>query len=140
MSVLSEKIVLAVDPGSAKCGLALVKRLDESHLELLWRKVTPVEGLDASVDEASSIASFSMVIVGSGSSSEHIVRCLRDHMPSIGILVVDERDTSLQARERYWEHNPRKGWRKLIPATMQTPPEPIDDFAALILAERVLQT
>ena len=57
----------------------------------------------------------------------------------IRVVVGDEvLDTSVKARERYWEHNPRRGWRRLLPATLQTPPEPVDDFVALILAERVL--
>jgi hypothetical protein len=59
-------------------------------------------------------------------------------MPSMGILVVDEKNTTLQARERYWEHNPRRGWRRFLPSTLQVPPADVDDFVALILAERVL--
>ena len=47
-------------------------------------------------------------------------------------------NTTLQARERYWEHNKRRGWRRFFPSTMFLPPEPFDDFVALILAERVL--
>jgi hypothetical protein len=78
------------------------------------------------------------VIVGSGTTSKQVVHELREFLPSLGILVVDEKNTSLQARERYWEHNPRRGLRRLIPSTMQVPPEPVDDFVALILAERVL--
>jgi hypothetical protein len=80
-----------------------------------------------------------MVIVGNGTRSKDIAGLIRDGSPSMGILVVDERDTTMQARERYWEHNPRRGWRRLLPATLQTPPEPVDDFVALILAERVLK-
>jgi hypothetical protein len=79
------------------------------------------------------------MIVGSGTTSKALVQKLRDHMPSIGILVVDEKDTTMKARERYWVHNPRRGWRRLLPATLQTPPGPVDDFVALILAERVLE-
>jgi hypothetical protein len=91
-----------------------------------------------SVRRAATEKPFSMVIVGSGTRSTQVVKALREWQPSIGILVVDEKDTSIQARERYWHHNPRRGWRRLLPATMQVPPEPVDDFVALMLAERVL--
>ena len=37
------------------------------------------------------------------------------------------------------EHRP-KGIARLIPKGMRTPPEPIDDYAAVILAERYLKT
>ena len=75
---------------------------------------------------------------GFGNLVRTLVETLRETMPSVGILVVDEKDTTIQARERYWEHNPRRGWRRLLPATMFLPPEPVDDFAAFVLAERVL--
>lgn len=133
------RTVLAIDPGSAKCGMALVRRNDGGGLDLLWRKVAKrAEVLDA-IDAAASVEPFSMIIVGSGTTSKDLVHQIREKHPSIGILVVDEKDTTLQARERYWEHNPRRGWRRFLPATMQVPPEQFDDFVALILAERVLE-
>jgi len=135
---LGEKTVLAIDPGSSKCGMALVHRDPVKGLELVWRKIAPTPDIILALEEASAIRPFSMIIVGAGTRSKEIVDRLREHLPSIGILVVDERDTSMMARERYWIHNPRRGWRKLLPSTLQMPPEPVDDFVALILAERVL--
>lgn len=138
MNPLGEKIVLAIDPGSNKCGMAIVYRSKAGRLDLLWRAVVPTPELQAKIEQVSKEQNFSLIIVGSGTKSKDIVGKIRETLPSIGVLVVDERDTSMKARERYWEHNPRKGWRKLLPATLQIPPEPVDDFAALILAERVL--
>jgi len=132
------KTVLAIDPGSSKCGMALAHRDDEGHVKLLWRAVAPRADLIENVRKAGDVEPFSLVIVGSGTTSKQVVHELRENLPSIGILVIDEKNTTLQARERYWEHNPRRGLRRLIPATMQVPPEPVDDFVALILAERVL--
>jgi len=73
-----------------------------------------------------------------GYGSREVIQRIREARPSMGILVVDEQETTLQARERYWEHHKRRGWRRFVPATMFLPPEPFDDFVALILAERVL--
>lgn len=138
MSELGAKTVLAIDPGSSKCGMALVVRDVYGQVRALWRAVVPTEDVCAKLDEATTISPFSLIVVGSGTRSKALVQTVRDHQPSMGVLLVDERDTTLAARERYWEHNKRRGWRRLIPATMQTPPEPVDDFVALILAERVL--
>ena len=138
MSTLDEKTVLAVDPGSSKCGLAVVHRSNAGRMDLVWRAVVATDDLQAEVTKAHDEHGFTMVIVGSGTRSKETVGRIREILPSIGILVVDERDTTLKARERYWEHNPRRGWRRLLPATLQAPPGPVDDFVALILAERVL--
>jgi len=135
---MTEKTVLAIDPGTTKCGMALVRRKDTNDVELLWRGIAPSEELAAHIDEAHAVAPFSLIIVGSGTSGQQAVHRVREHMPSMGILVVDEKDTTMQARERYWAHHRRRGWRRLLPSTMQVPPEPVDDFVGLILAERVL--
>lgn len=135
---MSEKTVLAIDPGSVKCGMAVVRRDGTGKLSLLWRAVAPREELGRFLDDSLANFPYSLVIVGAGTKSKEIVHELRERMPSMAILVVDEKDTSLHARERYWEHNPRRGLRRLLPATLQVPPQPVDDFVALILAERVL--
>lgn len=136
---MSEKTILAIDPGSAKCGLALVQRNGLGKLKLLWRCICPPDALPEKLDEARSVEPFSLVVIGSGTKSKPMVEAVRLKLPSMGVLIVDEKDTSLQARERYWEYNPRRGLRRLLPATLFPPKEPIDDFAALILAERVLE-
>jgi len=135
---MTEKTVLAIDPGTSKCGMALVRRNTKGTLEMLWHQVVPSENVVEKLREAEETSPFQLIIMGGGTSSHSTVRQVREKMPSMGILVVDETNTSLQARERYWVHHPRRGWRRLLPATLQVPPEPVDDFVAMILAERVL--
>jgi len=135
---MSERTVLAIDPGTSKCGMALVRRTQEGKLQMLWHEVVPTESLVERLATAEEVSSYHQIIVGGGTSSHSAVRQIREKMPSMGILLVDEKNTSLQARERYWEQNRRRGWRRLLPATLQVPPEPVDDFVAYILAERVL--
>lgn len=128
---------LAIDPGSSKCGVALVEREGE-HLRVVARSIVPTEELGEAIEKALAERAFRMIIVGDGTRSQAVVAAIRERFPSMGILVVDEKDTTLQARERYWEHHRRRGWRRIVPSTLQLPPEPFDDFVALILAERVL--
>jgi len=135
---MQEKTVLAIDPGTSKCGMALVTRDYEGKLLLRWRAISPTEEVVERIEEAREVENFSMIIVGSGTHSRAVVGRIREKHPGTGILVTDEKDTTLHAREIYWEHNPRRGWRRLLPSTLQVPPEPVDDFVAYILAERVL--
>jgi hypothetical protein len=59
-------------------------------------------------------------------------------LPEVDITTVDETGSTLEARVLYWqEHRPR-GWRRLVPLSLQVPPEPVDDFAAVVLARRFL--
>ena len=134
----NSKTVLAIDPGKSKCGLALVRRDGDEQVHLIWHEIVPRESIINALGEAQKVEAYSMIVVGNGTTSKPLVHEIREAMPSMAILVVDEKDTTLQARERYWEHNPRRGWRRLGPSTMFTPPVPIDDYAAMVIAERVL--
>ncbi len=136
---MKSKTVLAIDPGSSKCGMALVKKTENGKIELLWRSIVATSNICEGLKEAATHGPYDLVILGGGTHSSQVTREIRTTKPGVALLVVDERDTSLQARERYWLHINRKGWRRLLPSTLQVPPEPVDDFVALILAERVLQ-
>lgn len=134
----NSKTVLAVDPGKSKCGLALVRRDAEEKVHLIWHQIVPREAILPALEEANKVETYSLIVVGNGTTSKPLIQEIREAMPSMAILVVDEKETTLQARERYWEHNPKKGWRRILPSTMIPPPVPIDDYAALVIAERVL--
>jgi hypothetical protein len=53
--------------------------------------------------------------------------------------MVDERYSSLEARDRYWQMYPPKGITSLIPQGFRQPPRPIDDIVAILLIERYLK-
>ena len=135
---MNSKTVLAIDPGSSKCGMALVCRNPEGKIDVLWRSIAKRDQLIASIRDAQTVQPFDLMILGGGTNSNQVLATIRDELPGAPVLVVDEHETTMQARERYWIHNKRKGWRRLLPSTLQVPPEPVDDFVALILAERVL--
>ena len=76
------------------------------------------------------------IALGSGTNAAEV----RSLIEAIGlpISLVDERETTLRARARYFAAHPPTGWRRLVPLGMLLPPEPIDDFAAVLIAERFL--
>ena len=135
---MSEKTVLAIDPGTSKCGMALVQRSVDMQVKLLWRAIIPTTAIVPKLHEAYSTHPYTLIVIGSGTNSNNVIKSVREHLGSMAIMVIEEKDTTMQARERYWEHHQRKGWRRLVPSTLQVPPGPVDDFAAMILAERVL--
>ncbi|HEY9806770.1 MAG TPA: hypothetical protein V6D04_09380, partial [Candidatus Obscuribacterales bacterium] len=55
------------------------------------------------------------------------------------VVLVDERYSSLEARDRYWKMYPPKGLYRLIPQGMRTPPRSLDDIVAILLIERYLE-
>jgi RNase H-fold protein (predicted Holliday junction resolvase) len=128
-------IVLGIDPGMRKCGFAAVEGLDRPPLEI---GIVATEELAGRIRELLGRRAIRVIALGGGTHTEAVAAALAGLGPPV--RVVDEYETTLLARRRYFEANPPRGWRRLVPRGMLLPPRPIDDFAALLIAERYLAT
>ncbi|EAX47314.1 Resolvase, RNase H domain protein fold [Thermosinus carboxydivorans Nor1] len=128
-------LVIAVDPGRDKCGVAVVSR----DRGVLYKAVVPTAALAAAVAKLAREFGAATVVVGDRTTGSAAVKQL-SVQPIDGrrlhIVTVDEHRSTDEARHRYWLENPPRGLRRLIPTTMQVPPAPVDDYVAVILAER----
>jgi RNase H-fold protein (predicted Holliday junction resolvase) len=127
--------VIAVDPGRDKCGVAVVGNREG----LLWKQVIATPQLATVVEELARTRGITTVVLGDRTAHRSAVNALAevkvDNRP-LTILPVDEHRSSDEARSRYWRDNPPQGMMRLIPVTMRVPPVPVDDYVAVILAER----
>ncbi len=131
------KKVLAIDPGSGKCGIAVVQGQNKTT-EILERAVTDIKQLPEKLKTLCNAHRFDFAVVGNGTNTKQVQEILRSVNPGLSMLLVDEKDTTIRAREKYWEHTPRRGWRRFLPSSLQVPPVAYDDYVAVILAERAL--
>lgn len=126
--------IAAIDPGRDKCGMAIVagdgKVLDQAVVATVWL----VEELMTRVREYGP----ELLLLGNGTTSEKAQARIREAVPELKILLVDEYRTTEEAKRVYWEAHPPTGWRRFFPTSMQVPPVPVDDFVAVILAKRYL--
>ena len=123
----------AVDPGRSKCGLV---RCDPNQRLIDHARILDPAACLAALTSWQQQAQLRAVVLGNGTGS----RQWREQLGSLGISVqlVDERGTTLAARERYWQLWPPRGWRRLLPAGLRLPPRDLDDVAAQLLLERQL--
>ena len=132
----SPTVVLAVDPGSQKCGLAVVRREPGGPPTPLHRDVVERERLVARVLPLISAHRVEAVLVGDATGGAVLARALRAALPAgVAVHTVDEAFTSQRARRRFFGDNPARGFGRLVPAGFRTPPRPYDDYVAVILAE-----
>jgi RNase H-fold protein (predicted Holliday junction resolvase) len=124
--------LLAVDPGRDKCGLAVV---DENG-EILARRIAPAAAVETELPALARAWKIQQIVLGDSTSSRQWQERIQQWLPEIELKVVDEKHSTLEARVLYWQANPPRGWRKLVPLSLQAPPEPLDDFAAVVLARR----
>jgi RNase H-fold protein (predicted Holliday junction resolvase) len=127
-------MLLGVDPGTRKCGYAVVERLDAPPLAL---GIAPLTEFRARLDELRATFAIDMVAIGHGTNAGVVSAAVRD--AGLPFALVDERETTLKARARFFIDHPPRGWKRLMPRGMLLPDRPIDDYAALLIAERYLR-
>lgn len=127
--------VLAVDPGRDKCGLARV-----SHDGVtLWRRIAPRAQLERALNELNAHPP-DVVVIGNGTTSKEALGMIRRIFGAQNVMVVDETNSTLEARALFFDDHPPRGLWRLVPRTMQSPGVAIDDYAAVVLARRWLAT
>lgn len=132
-----KKWVLAIDPGSHKVGYAIVYD-DLSHGDMGIISIDELPNLVRRYfgnfsDENSSKP---LLVVGDGTGSKQICNLFKTLVSGICPCVKNEKNTTLNARNKYFQENPPKGLRRLIPLGLQWPPRPIDDYAAWVIGEK----
>ena len=151
MHVVDEKkekegYYLGIDPGRDKTGLALVDRTGRIIAVQIARTRGFSEYLPTFLFDKLQVTNFwglrqklQAIVLGNGTASEEHKQRIEKALPGFPVHVVDEKYSTEEARALYWELFPPKGWRRLIPLGLQTPPEPLDGYAAVVQARRFLQ-
>jgi RNase H-fold protein (predicted Holliday junction resolvase) len=128
--------VLGIDPGRDKCGVAVCV-----PGRVLARAIVPPADLPGLVGRWTAEHRVEAVVVGGGTGSREVMSALERLRASAAVPAVtveEERATTLAARRRYFDDHPRRGWRRFVPLSFQVPPEPYDDYAAAVIAQRHL--
>lgn len=130
---MKTELIVAIDPGREKCGVAL---LSSSDAKVLEQAVVARETISSWLEDCHTKSGAKLAVIGHRTACEAI----REEAQRIGyeVAIVNEDFSTEEARKRYWRENPPSGWRSFLPTTLLMPPRPIDDYAAVILAERYL--
>ncbi len=132
---MKENLVCGLDPGRDKCGLAVVNKQGIC----LHHEIVATDILTEQLISLQSKYGFQILVMGNGTTSRQAEHRVRQDLPGMELVVVDEYRTTDEAREEYWRIHRPSGWRRLLPHGMLVPPEPVDDLAALILARRYVK-
>ncbi|MCJ7822817.1 MAG: pre-16S rRNA-processing nuclease YqgF [Armatimonadetes bacterium] len=126
--------VLAVDPGRDKCGIAVLT----ADGRVLYRGVVSATQLAGQVSQLVKQYDVVRLLLGDRTAAKDVGRRLGQSDCPLEPVLVDEHRSSEEGRRRYFRDTPRRGWRRLLPIGLQTPPCAYDDYVAVILAERYL--
>jgi len=129
-------MILGFDPGRDKCGLAVMGK----EQQLSYHQVVASKEAIATIKQLSQKFLIETIVMGNGTTAKSWKKEINQNLgASLSITLVDERYSTLEARDRYWEMYPPKGFQRLIPKGLRQPPRPVDDLVAIILIERYLK-
>jgi RNase H-fold protein (predicted Holliday junction resolvase) len=129
-------MILGFDPGRDKCGLAVMGRKQQ----LLYHQVVLSQDAIATIQQLCQEFVIETIVMGDQTTAKSWKQKIVGELgTSIPIVLVDERYSSLEARDRYWQMYPPKGIELLIPKGLRQPPRPVDDIVAILLIERYLE-
>lgn len=131
----ADKYLLGFDPGRDKCGIAVSR----ANGEVVYHQVIESVGAIATIRQLCQQFSIFTFIIGNGTTAKNWQHDIEANLTeAIKIVTVDEKNSTLEARDRYWSIYPPQGLQKLIPKGMRLPPRPVDDIVAILLIERYL--
>lgn len=127
---------IAVDPGRKKTGLACLRFSGD----LVEKTIVPTAEAGRAVETLLLRHDGEVVVCGNGTNHKAVYAVIAElgKRFAIDTALVDEAYTTEEARRRFWQCEPPRGWRKLVPVSFLYPPRPIDDYTAWIIGERFL--
>ena len=122
--------LISIDPGKYKCGLVLVdlpkKKVDQAI-------VLNTEFLPNYVKNLNGSENISKVIIGNGTTSRQNIEKL-DFIQN-NLIIVEEKNTTLRAKKRYFEIFPTRGLKSFLPKEIFIMNKNLDALSALIILE-----
>ena len=122
--------LISIDPGKCKCGLVLVdlhqKKVDQAV-------VLHTEFLPKYVKTLTSYENISTVIIGNGTTCRQNIEKLE--FIKNNLIIVDEKNTTFRAKQRYFELFPTRGLKKFLPKEIFILNKNLDALSALIILE-----
>ena len=122
--------LLSIDPGKCKCGLVLA---DQGTRKVLQALVIESELLVNHIVDFRKDYSELNVIIGNGTTSELFMKQL-DFL-DLEVSVVDEKNSTLRAKERYFDIYPPSGIKRFLFREIIISNLNLDAMSALVILE-----
>ena len=122
--------LISIDPGKCKCGLVLVDLHKKNVDQAIVLNTALLPNYVKNLNDSENI---SKVIIGNGTTSRQNIEKL-DFVRN-DLIIVEEKNTTLRAKKRYFEIFPTKGLKSFLPKEIFIMNKNLDALSALIILE-----
>ncbi len=123
-------IVISIDPGISKCGLTVADIKENKVYEAI---VVKSSLLLEYVKKICKEEYATKILIGNGTSSKNFIKSLNQFSPNV--IVVEEKNSTYRAKERYFDIFPLSGIKCFLPREIFILNKNLDALAALIILE-----
>jgi RNase H-fold protein (predicted Holliday junction resolvase) len=127
---------VGIDPGRSKCGFAVV--YDDGERACI--DVVPTPDIGERIEREVRGGEVEAFCVGHATSSKAIIELCQTRWPNIPRRIVDETNTTLEARNLYFVDHPPRGLWRFVPRGLLVPKAPLDGYAAVLIVDRYRQS
>ena len=127
---------VGIDPGRSKCGFAVV--YDDGERACI--DVVPTPDIGERIEREVRGGEVEAFCVGHATSSNAIIELCQTRWPDIPRRIVDETNTTLEARNLYFVDHPPRGLWRFVPRGLLVPKAPLDGYAAVLIVDRYRQS
>lgn len=135
-SKLEIQTILGLDPGRDKCGVAIMR----GKQEVIYHQVIDSNSAIAIIAQLVQQYDLDLIVMGDGTTSKNWYQQIKSDVGAVSVITINEANSTLKARDLYWEMYPPRGLQRLVPQGLRVPPRPVDDIVAIILIERYLRS
>ncbi|SRR6056297_593316 len=128
-------MLMGIDPGRKKCGIAIVTEKGEE----VEKEITETSNLSRKIEQVLSRFSISKCILGNGTYADKVFNILQLLMKEKKIIFIEEENSTYIAEQRYLKENPPLGLNFLNKIIKFKPKRPLDDYTAVVLVEKYLK-
>lgn len=128
-------MLMGIDPGRKKCGVAIVTEKGEE----IEKKIVETSSLSHKIEEVFSQYSISKCILGNGTYADKVFNILQLLIEEEKIIFIEEEGSTYLAEQRYLKENPPLGLNFLNKIIKFKPKRPMDDYTAVVLVEKYLK-
>lgn len=129
--------LLALDPGRDKVGTAVLSFNKEE-------KEKTIVKIDELLDHLAEIFNkyqIAEIVIGNGTGAEDLKKMISGSYDDLKIRFVEEEYTTEEAQARYLKEKPMSNYEKLLRKMVSWKvKKPLDDYAALIIGEKYLES
>ena len=104
--------------------------------QIIYQRIIDSDRAIATIQQLARQYDLNLVVMGNGTTSKNWQKLIESTSIAVPVVTVDEKNSTVEARDRYWTMYPPQGLQRLIPLGLRVPPRPVDDIVAILLIER----